>query len=107
MVKNDLIKVTRYLCPFCLKYFKIRRHFCWRDPRNKSCASCIYCTEQDGIWFCYDYGQSMQDVIKYHPDDVDVRPPRHFGSLRIVNCSHHKPPYIITAILEEHHKNRE
>lgn len=35
-------KVIRYECEFCKKLFKINRHFCFKDPANRACASCRY-----------------------------------------------------------------
>jgi len=35
-------KVERYQCNHCKKLFKINRHFCFKDPENKACASCQY-----------------------------------------------------------------
>lgn len=33
-------KIMRYECSFCKKTFKIDRHFCFKDPKNRACASC-------------------------------------------------------------------
>ena len=35
-------KVIRYECEHCKKLFKIDRHFCFKDPANRACASCKY-----------------------------------------------------------------
>jgi len=33
-------KVVRYECPHCKKLFKKDKHFCFKDPINRACASC-------------------------------------------------------------------
>lgn len=33
-------KVIRYECEHCKKTFKINKHFCFKDPKNKACGSC-------------------------------------------------------------------
>lgn len=108
MIKTVLVKVTRYMCPFCLKIFKIRRHFCWRDPRNKSCSSCVRCIKEEGVWFCSYYLQSLNDVMKNHASEVDVRlASRHFRRYKIVNCSRHQTHYPIKLTLARHLTNKE
>jgi len=32
--------VKRYECEYCKKVFKINKHFCFKDPKNRACASC-------------------------------------------------------------------
>ena len=38
-----MIKVERYYCEHCKRYFKTpSRHFCFRDPENRACGSCVW-----------------------------------------------------------------
>lgn len=39
-MNDKLIEVKAYWCNYCKKLFKIKRHFCWRDPDNKACTTC-------------------------------------------------------------------
>jgi len=39
-MNDKLIEVKAYWCNYCKKLFKIKRHFCWRDPENKACTTC-------------------------------------------------------------------
>ena len=65
---------VRYECEHCGKLFKANKHFCFKDPANKSCSTCdnyrgretdihedggrwtYYLCEHDGEVLCiYDY----------------------------------------------------
>jgi len=109
MVKNDLIPLRSYYCPFCRHSFKFNRHKCWKDPRNKSCSSCIYCSyysDNDGLWYCNYYKRSLENVKSNHTSDIKIQKTI-FGRTKITDCIHHKPILYLQKALEKHLKDKE
>ena len=95
-------KVIKWLCEHCGKEFKTPdKHFCRKDPVNKSCASCgnkqlefRYAYEDDDSqeFYCqwaanYDCNDcTLMELSQSNKDWFDIRKP-HF----IVNCQHWIP----------------
>lgn len=97
-------KVIRYLCPHCGKLFKTpNRHFCWKDPANRACASCEGWGGTEIQDYMYGYGKwsiceltgkyifATGDVAEGLPEDIEyVNFEKRRGN-RGYMCPHWKP----------------
>lgn len=88
-------KVIRYECQHCKKLFKINRHFCFKDPHNKSCVTCKYYMgvqlkidrEEDWEYKTYlcDYNEGEYVIYDENSWRCDV-PFQNFYKKRGYNC---------------------
>ncbi len=86
-MNDKLIEVKAYWCNYCKKLFKIKRHFCWRDPDNKACTT------------CYGWNGYEDEINKYgHP----------YRNARcgIINMSIHGDTFTCAVNFGNHHNNR-
>lgn len=66
--KPSMQKISVYRCDFCGKIFKINRHFCFKDPSNKACASCEFYGGAEKIQF--EDGSIFHSYICKHNGDI-------------------------------------
>jgi len=101
MVKNDLIPIRAYFCPFCRKLFKRRRHLCSKDPRNKSCASCTNIEGFEGVWYCHEFRCSLDGLAGEIDPDYEVYRDR------IVNCKRYNAIELFANRLKDYLSKKE